>query len=339
MTGQLDRSGHTPGRRAPPGARHLADVPPHLPRRPRPHRALHPPRAMSRAHARILLASLVALGCGIAAAVVAIDVLRTVLAADERSARREQEAAVRSNVAADLEHDLRAGPQSQGARIAPTLAPLTYTETRPWNDRSRSRPRRRPQARKRATERLAGPRSRRCRSDRASTRGRGSRPRRRDPACGALPRPRSQPGRSRRAARANNSTCTRGPCIERRRAAGVVRSGSLGETGDSGARFPPASARRPRRCGKTRRRALWRPSPSGYCSRKGARHPLSRRLRSRAPGSSRRSARADGDPASDYLIGQQVFLGYDAKIPPARSESSSPRSPRRTRTVSRSRSP
>ncbi|HLX33461.1 MAG TPA: hypothetical protein VKR79_11975 [Gaiellaceae bacterium] len=26
-------------------------------------------------------------------------------------------------------------------------------------------------------------------------------------------------------------------------------------------------------------------------------------------------ARADGDPASDYLIGQQVFLGYDAKIP------------------------
>ena len=28
-------------------------------------------------------------------------------------------------------------------------------------------------------------------------------------------------------------------------------------------------------------------------------------------------ARADGDPASDYLIGQQVFLGYDAKIPVA----------------------
>jgi hypothetical protein len=28
-------------------------------------------------------------------------------------------------------------------------------------------------------------------------------------------------------------------------------------------------------------------------------------------------ARADGDPASDYLIGQQVFLSYDAKIPPA----------------------
>jgi hypothetical protein len=28
-------------------------------------------------------------------------------------------------------------------------------------------------------------------------------------------------------------------------------------------------------------------------------------------------ARADGDPASDYLIGQNVFLGYDAKIPAA----------------------
>jgi len=30
------------------------------------------------------------------------------------------------------------------------------------------------------------------------------------------------------------------------------------------------------------------------------------------------SARADGDPASDYLIGEQLFLPYDAKIPQAR---------------------
>ena len=29
------------------------------------------------------------------------------------------------------------------------------------------------------------------------------------------------------------------------------------------------------------------------------------------------AARADGDPASDYLIGQKVFLPYDAKIPTA----------------------
>jgi hypothetical protein len=29
------------------------------------------------------------------------------------------------------------------------------------------------------------------------------------------------------------------------------------------------------------------------------------------------AARADGDPASDYLIGQKVFLPYDAKIPKA----------------------
>jgi hypothetical protein len=28
------------------------------------------------------------------------------------------------------------------------------------------------------------------------------------------------------------------------------------------------------------------------------------------------AAKADGDPASDYLVGQQVFLSYDAKIPP-----------------------
>jgi hypothetical protein len=36
-----------------------------------------------------------------------------------------------------------------------------------------------------------------------------------------------------------------------------------------------------------------------------------------AAGVAAQSARADGDPASDYLIGQQVFLGYDAKMPPA----------------------
>jgi hypothetical protein len=30
-----------------------------------------------------------------------------------------------------------------------------------------------------------------------------------------------------------------------------------------------------------------------------------------------RPARADGDPASDYLIGQKVFFPYDAKIPQA----------------------
>jgi hypothetical protein len=28
------------------------------------------------------------------------------------------------------------------------------------------------------------------------------------------------------------------------------------------------------------------------------------------------TARADGDPASDYLLGQQVFLPFDAKFPP-----------------------
>jgi hypothetical protein len=30
------------------------------------------------------------------------------------------------------------------------------------------------------------------------------------------------------------------------------------------------------------------------------------------------NARADGDPASDYLIGSQVFLPFDAKLPPAK---------------------
>ncbi len=36
-----------------------------------------------------------------------------------------------------------------------------------------------------------------------------------------------------------------------------------------------------------------------------------------AAGVGARSAKADGDPASDYLVSQQVFLSYDAKIPSA----------------------
>jgi hypothetical protein len=31
------------------------------------------------------------------------------------------------------------------------------------------------------------------------------------------------------------------------------------------------------------------------------------------------SARADGDPASDYLLGSKIFLPYDAKFPPKQS--------------------
>ncbi len=34
-----------------------------------------------------------------------------------------------------------------------------------------------------------------------------------------------------------------------------------------------------------------------------------------AAGAFAAAARADGDPASDYLVSQQVFLSYDAKIP------------------------
>jgi hypothetical protein len=33
-----------------------------------------------------------------------------------------------------------------------------------------------------------------------------------------------------------------------------------------------------------------------------------------------RSAGADGDPASDYLLGQNVFLPFDAKIPPSKAK-------------------
>jgi hypothetical protein len=32
------------------------------------------------------------------------------------------------------------------------------------------------------------------------------------------------------------------------------------------------------------------------------------------------AARADGDPASDYLIGQKVFFPYDLKVPPAEQQ-------------------
>jgi hypothetical protein len=33
------------------------------------------------------------------------------------------------------------------------------------------------------------------------------------------------------------------------------------------------------------------------------------------------TARADRDPASDYLLGEKVFFPFDAKIPPAKNGS------------------
>ena len=35
------------------------------------------------------------------------------------------------------------------------------------------------------------------------------------------------------------------------------------------------------------------------------------------------TAHADGDPASDYLLGTQVFLPYDIKLPAAKQPSNS----------------
>ena len=47
-------------------------------------------------------------------------------------------------------------------------------------------------------------------------------------------------------------------------------------------------------------------------------------------------ARADGDPASDYLLTQQMFLPFNVKIPTGSSDALRRSSPTRTRRATRS---
>jgi hypothetical protein len=103
---------------------------------------------------------------------------------------------------------------------------------------------------------------------------------------------------------------------------------------------PRPLAQRRRTAGEARgrrpcRRVIARPDtnrsrhePERRCGNRGGKHAREHRRQAMrgilclvacaaAAGLAASSAHADGDPASDYLIGQQVFLSYDAKIPAA----------------------
>jgi hypothetical protein len=227
-----------------------------------------------------------------------------------RSAGREEKAAVRRDVAADLEHDLGTGPEAQRAWVAATPNPADVDGERTAERREPARP-----------ECLAPDPE-----DAAERRG----PRVTDDSAGI-----ESPG-ARTTARRHDAAepKTRPLQPDRRR---DDHDAPVGEQLDVDARATPqrrGPAREPRG-GRPRGRvvASARSHGSRYCGRhgghgcdrEGAR--LHRNQATRAvlcllacllfAGLVAHPAEADGDPASDYLVGQQVFLSYDAKIPPA----------------------
>ena len=129
----------------------------------------------------------------------------------------------------------------------------------------------------------------------------------------ALARARSPPGRS---PRAGGRTARRGRAgrgSSGAGAAGEPRRPEISRAGDIEAPFPPGSALRP----STAATAATAKAPTLHRNQATRAAPLSARVRPPCGGRRSRSAKADGDPASDYLIAQQAFLSYDAKIPPA----------------------
>ena len=226
------------------------------------------------------------------------------------SARREEEAAVRRDVAADLEHDLGARPEAQRAWVAGPADPPDVDRDRAVEGGEPARPERLAPEAKEAAERR-----RFCIADDPAG---VERPRACAAACGddaTEPQTRSLQPDSRR----DDHDPPPGEQLDVDARAAVQRRGPAHE----------ARARRPRgwvvsEARSHRRRHRGRDGGDGR-DREGAR--LHRNQATRAilcllacalvAGLAIPSARADGDPASDYLVAQQAFLSYDAKIPPA----------------------
>jgi len=226
------------------------------------------------------------------------------------SAGREEEAVVRRHVAADLEHDLGAGPEAKRAGIAAAADPADVDRDRTAERREPVRPECLAPDAKEAAER----RRSRVADDSAGI----ERPGAGATTCGDDP---SEP-----------QTSSLQP--DRRR---DNHDAPAGEELDVNAR---AAGQRRRPAGEPggRRRRRWVVSrPRSHGSRHGGRDGSDGRDREGAhphrhqatrvvlcllacalfAGHAAHSAKADGDPASDYLVAQQVFLSYDAKIPPA----------------------
>lgn len=226
-----------------------------------------------------------------------------------RSARREAEAAMRRHVAADLEHDLRARSEVQQARIAVTTLPVDVHRNR-TSERHKPTPVERlaPGAEEAAERRTALVVDDAARIERPDTRAAARAHDAAQPETRPLepdrsgddhdPPPREQ---------LDVHTRTR---VERRRTAD--------ETGNR----------------RSRRRLVARAASNGrrHRSRSGD-HRREREGTQRHRQQATRAviclllcalvaataasfAKADGDPASDYLVSQPVFLSYDAKIPP-----------------------
>jgi hypothetical protein len=227
-----------------------------------------------------------------------------------RSAGRKAEAVVRRHVALDLEHDLGTGREAQRTRVTAPTASVDVHRDRPTERREPTGSELLPPDTEQAAERppalVPDDAARIERPDVCAA------PRRDDPAEPSLRV--LEPDRRR-------DDDDKPPCEE-----------LDVDTGPHPKRRPPADelrGRRPR--GRVVARAYSHRCRDG--SRNGRRGPdgegaqVHRHQATRAlfclltcvlvAGVAVPAAVADGDPASDYLVGQQVFLSYDAKIPPA----------------------
>lgn len=222
---------------------------------------------------------------------------------------REAEAAVWRDVAADLEHDLVAVAQAQPARVE-AAATVHPDRDRPAEGDEPSRAERPTPDREQARER-----SRPVEVDDAAG---VERPDSRA-AAGGEHAPVAQPGcGDPDSGRDDHDAPVREQLevdaaarAKRRRAAGEARvpcRRTVGGPLADGGRDEPADGERERR----RCEAGDRHRGHGTCFRR----PLTLlAVLAVAAAAAVPAARADGDPASDYLIGQKIFLPYDAKVP------------------------
>jgi hypothetical protein len=227
-----------------------------------------------------------------------------------RSARRKEEAAMRCDVAAHLEHDLGARPEQQPARIAAAANTVDVhgdrAAERPepaWAERlapdAEEAPERRPAA---VVDDAAGiERPDACAAARVHDAA--------EPATRAF-----NPDRGRNddhAAPGEQLDVHARPRLQEGRAADEPR----------GRRASRRVVTRPGsdRCRNEPQQGRPRRDREGFRvhRRQAMRIVLCLLVCALAAGIATPLARADGDPASDYLVGQQVFLSYDAKIPPA----------------------
>jgi hypothetical protein len=226
------------------------------------------------------------------------------------SARREEEAAVRPDVAADLEHELGVGFEPKRARVAPSTDAVDVHGDRAAKRQEPFRSERLPPDAEEAAERRA-----------AFVVDDAARVER--PHAGATARVQDaaessastlDPDRRRHdhdAPSGEQLEVNTRPLLERRRAADEARGLRLRRRVVA----RPGSDRR-RHEPQQRRRRSQRESVLVH-RRQATRGFLCLLACALATGIATPLARADGDPASDYLVSQQVFLSYDAKIPSA----------------------